>query len=71
MAGKESAYRKTREQMARDYLFPSLTPEERLRGLTPEERLRALVQEDILRLLDPETQEKLKQLVNDLDGKQT
>ncbi len=71
MAGKESAYRKTREQMARDYLFPSMTPEERVRGLTPEERLRLLVQEDILRLLDPEIQEKLTQLVNNLDGKQT
>ncbi len=78
MAGKTDKYRQTLEQMARDYLFPVMTPEERLRGLkpedvvralTPEEIVRALTPEEILRGLSPETREKLRQLLNG-QGKQ-
>ncbi len=69
MAGKTDKYRQTLEQMARDYLFPVMTPEERLRGLKPEDVVRALTPEEILRGLSPETREKLRQLLNG-QGKQ-
>lgn len=67
MAGKSSSYRKNLEFIAKDIgkeLIPLLGTEDRVRGLTPDERLRGLEAEDILHGLDSETQEKLKQLLN-------
>ena len=57
----------------KDKVLKQMTPEERLRGLTsedvvrvltPEERLRGLTLEERLLGLDPEIQEKIKQLIH-------
>ena len=64
MAGKQSLYEKQLERIAKavgDDLLEQMPPEVRMRGLTLEERLRGLD-------LDPETLEKLKELINDQDG---
>ena len=73
MAGKQSLYDKQLERIAKavgpdliafldeDKLLEQMPPEVRVRGLTLEERLHGLD-------LDPETLEKLKQLLNDQDG---
>ena len=73
MAGKQSLYDKQLERMAKAFgpdliafldendLLEQMPPEVRVRGLTLEERLRGLD-------LDPETLEKLKQLINGQDG---
>ncbi len=64
VAGKKSAYRKNIELYIKEY------GEVLLRGLSLEERLRGLTEED-LRGLDPETREKLKQLIKNQDEKQS
>ena len=78
MAGKQSLYDKQLERMAKAFgedLLEQMSPEVRLRGLTLEDRLRGLTLEDRLRGLtledrlrgldlDPETLEKLKELIN-------
>ncbi len=56
MSGKKSTYQKNLELYMKEY------GEVLLRGLTPEE---------ILRGLDPETREKLKQLIKNQDEKQS
>ena len=73
MAGKYNSYRKNLHRIAEDIrkdILPFLSAEERVRGLTLEERLRGL-NPKYIRNLDAETQEKLKQLMKSLDGKQT
>ena len=72
MAGKQSLYDKQLERMAKAFgedLLEQMSPEVRLRGLTLEDRLRGLTLEDRLRGLDldPETLEKLKELINGQD----
>ena len=64
MAGKQSLYDKQLERMAKafgDDILEQMPPEVRVRGLTLEERLRGLN-------LDPETLEKLMELINGQDG---
>ena len=62
MSGRQSAYQKNIELYMKKY------GEVLLRGLTLEERLRGLTEED-LHGLEPEIQEKLKQLIKNQDGK--
>ncbi|MBC8231791.1 hypothetical protein H8E77_19755 [bacterium] len=64
MAGKQSTYQKNIELYMKKY------GKVLLRGLSLEERLRGLTEED-LRGLDPETREKLKQLIKNQDEKQS
>ena len=69
MAGKRSLYQKNLERIAKSMgtdLLPFIVPEERVSGLTLEERLHGLNSVDV-RELHPETREKLKQLLRELE----
>jgi hypothetical protein len=61
MAGRQSQYQKNMERAVKD-LLAVIDKDEMLQQMTPEERLHGL---------DPETQEKLKQLLNHQNGKPT
>ena len=71
MAGKLSLYEKHLKRIAEglgEDLLPFLS-EEVVKRIPPEKRVRGLTAEEI-RSLSPETKEKLKQLLNQQDGKQ-
>ena len=71
MAGTQSSYQKNLERvtqdllsiLGKDKLLKMMTPEERVQGLSPEVRVRGLTLEERLRGLDPQIQEKIKQLI--------
>jgi hypothetical protein len=69
MAGKQSSYQKNLERVTQD-LLSILGKEKLLKMMTPEERVCGLTFEERLYGLDPQIQEKLKQLILN-QGKQS
>ena len=62
MAGRRSSYQKNLERITQD-LISTIGKDKLLKMMTPEERVRGLTLEERLPGLDPQIQEKIKQLI--------
>ena len=61
-AGRRSSYQKNLERITQD-LISTIGKDKLLKMMTPEERVRGLTLEERLPGLDPQIQEKIKQLI--------